>query len=362
MNTYALALAILFTGCSAPSEGPMPDTGDPSPGPDTGSALAPGSIAGRVCDPTTRAWLADAQVYTALRDERGHVVDTQQTWSDRDGRWLLEDLPPETTYNVVVQYEDEFLGEFVVSVGDGEAVVLEEPDCLDALTLDVAVVTGRFAAFTAALDAMGYRNYIIVDGTDPDELRDFLQPVYLTFFDLLVFDSGIVEEDILYDTDGSDSDGRTAAIGASLLAWVESGGTVYAIDQSYDLVEQIWPSRIGWVNDDSVPNDAQAGRAGLVDAAVSDVALTEFLGRDSLEVNFDVTDWPVVATVDDSVSVYLSGAVEYWRDTEIIAVSDAPLLASFDSGEGRVIMSSFGMEENVTDDMLLLLHYLLVDR
>ena len=51
-----------------------------------------GRIEGRTCDPSGRSWLASAMAYTnVVRD--GVLEETRVAYSDRDGFWLLEDLP-----------------------------------------------------------------------------------------------------------------------------------------------------------------------------------------------------------------------------------------------------------------------------
>jgi len=207
---------------------------------------------------------------------------------------------------------------------------------------------------------MGFANYDEIDGLDADEISSFLlDPANLAPYDIVFFNSGFVEEDVIYDTDGTDKKGLTEVARESILAYVESGGSIYASDWAYDVVEQTWPSRINWVGDDETPDDAQTGEYGLVNAAVSDSALAEFLGKNYIEVEFDLPVWPVLENVDGSVSVHLSGSVEYRLGTQTYTLPTSPILVSFTSGEGKVVASAFRVAKNATDDMVVTLQYLM---
>jgi len=354
MNARIPLLAILAAGCQESTFFTPPENiYEPQPG----------SIEGRVCDPSGRTWLPDAQIYTYLYAEDGHIYDTRQAFSDRDGFWLLDDLPTGefgTTYQVYVQYGYEMLDQIEVFVSDGENVTLEEPDCFDPLAVDVAVVTGDYDDFQEVLVNMGFANYQEVDGLDHDELQSFLlDPANLEPFDIIFFNGGHVEEDVIYDTDGTDKKGLTEQARNNILAYVEAGGAVYASDWAYDDVEQIWPSRINWVGDDEIPDDAQAGEYDFVTAAVSDAALAEFLGKNYVDVEFDLPVWPVLENVDGSVSVHLTASVEYRDGTNTFTLPTSPILVSFTSGEGKVVFSAFRMAKNATADMAVSLQYMM---
>src|SRR5678809_752515 len=89
-----VVLGALLPGCIDYNPGGL---GDPQRGP------ADASIAGRLCDAEGRSWLADAQVYTNVYDEHGKLTDTRTAYSDRDGNFVLSDLPADT-YDVYVAY------------------------------------------------------------------------------------------------------------------------------------------------------------------------------------------------------------------------------------------------------------------
>ena len=351
MRTPSIILALALVGCQetnffVPTE--------PIPTPE------PGSVEGRVCDPSGRTWLADALIYTYLRTEDGHIYDTKTAYSDRNGYWLLDELPMGYEYDIYVQYGYDVLETHRVWVDDGQHVILEQPDCFDPLQVDVAVITGDYDDFQDVLTNMGFANYELIDGLTSAELVHFLtDPAALEPYDIIFFNGGHVEEDVVYDSDGSAPEGQIDTIRENIVAYVEAGGTVYGSDWAYDVIERGWPTRINFIGDDNVPDDAQKGEYAYVNAAVSDSALAEFLDKDYIEVEFDLPVWPVMDSVDGSVSIHLSSTVEYREGTETISLPARPILASFTAGEGKVVYASFRVAKNATADMVMSLQYMM---
>ena len=110
-----------------------------------------GSISGRVCDPSGRTWLVGATAYVNLVDENGVVLDTRLSTTDQEGRWSLTDLPGDTEYTLYVQYGIDILDTQAIWVASGDSVELEEPDCFDPLSIEIAIVTGSYDNFDVVL-------------------------------------------------------------------------------------------------------------------------------------------------------------------------------------------------------------------
>lgn len=321
--------------------------------------ILPGTISGRICDPSGRLWLADALVYVNLVDSDGVIYDTVEAYSDIDGYWTLPELPGEREYTVYVQYGSEVLDTEVVWVPSATAVDLPEPDCFDPLSLDIAIVTGDYDNFDIVLNQLGFTNYEIVDGQDGDALNSFLgSPDELARFDIIFFNGGFVEDGVIYDLSGAAA-AQTAQNVQNVVDYVHGGGTVFGSDWSYDLIELGWPSQIDWVGADEVPDDAQKGDYDLVNAAVSDAAMAEFLGKSYLDVQYDLPVWPPIVATDVAVSVHLSGTVPYSDGLNEYTLTAVPLLVSFNSQEGKVAFSTFRVVPNSTDDMLGILQYMM---
>jgi hypothetical protein len=300
----------------------------------------------------------------------GVLQETRVSYSDRDGFWLLEDLPGELTYEVFVQHGSEILFDEEIYVPSGKTVQLSEPDCFDPLELKVAVITGDYDDFQLVIEQMGFENYTVYDGlvtgnnvcdVCEDNLLNFLlAPDDMAQFDIIMFNGGHIEEDIVYDIDDGNA-GDADAIMGNIVAYVQGGGTIYASDWAYDEIEIGWPARIDFLGKDALPNDAEIGTPQTVAATISDSALAEWLGADDgrIDIEYDLSTWPAVTSVDASVSVHLQGDVDVQLGPVSDTVPASPLLVSFTDGDGKVVYTSFRVAANASSDMLLTLQYIM---
>ena len=401
---FFLSVAASLIGCSETSITKVADAEAGSP---------PGSILGRVCDPSGRHWLPDAMAYAHIFNDTGEgikLTDTRTSYTDRDGYFLLDDMPTGKEYTVYVQYGDEILETHTVNVEGSRDVAIEEPDCFDPLDLDVAVITGDYDDFQDVLRHMGFANYELIDGLYAAEMAGFLMDLdTMLQYDVIVFNGGHVEEGIIYEPpeDDDDDDGpgsifddtgepdvgsdessdETAddemdtgapidgeddgedepeptvfqyeVIRNNIKAYVEAGGAIYSSDWAYDVVEQTWPEAINFVGADEIPDAAQLGEYGMVNAAVSDAALAEWLDSDYTLVEFDLPVWPPIEGVSDTVSVHLTGSIDYREGINIYTVAASPLLVSFTYGDGKVAYSTFRVAKNADADIILTLQYMM---
>jgi hypothetical protein len=308
--------------------------------------LQPGSVSGRVCEATSLTWLEGAQVYTQAFDENDIPIATMGTVTDDDGRWMIEDLlPSERLYDVVVQYGYEILETHSVSIVSGQNVALAEPECF--APLNVAVVSGSYDDLGALLGDIGVFSYDIVDGTSSAPLSDFLSSYEsMESYDVILFNGGHVEEDVIYDLDGS-AGGTINQNLTNIQRFVEEGGVIYSTDWSYDIVELIWPSAIDFLGDDAYINAAQLGETGTVSANVTDDGLIGFIGQNTVDVVFDLPVWPVIDTSVGDVTVLLQAPVASYREgDDVLSTKQVPLLVEFAAGSGKVVFSSYRLVSN----------------
>ncbi|NOY24549.1 MAG: hypothetical protein GXP62_01615, partial [Oligoflexia bacterium] len=333
-------------------------------------------ISGRICDPSGKTWLQDAEVYTHVKDG-DRIVDTRIAYTDRDGYWLIDALPSERDYDIFVTYGADRLTDQEATgiwLSDGQNLALDDPPCFDPLQVNVAIVSGSYDDFALVLQNMGFGNYVQVNGLDSAELTGFLTDLdQLLAYDIIFFDGGSTESGIFYaDPDTSDAGlgGGTGAedtgatpvyetVQANLQAYVSNGGTIYASDWSYDLVEQTWPDRIDFVGDDATPDAAQLGEYGMVNASVSDGALAGWLDSNYIEIEYDLPVWAPIESVTDGVSKHLTGNVSYRVGTSTYSLPTSPLLVSFTSGEGKVVYATFRVAKNASTEMLMVLQYMM---
>lgn len=320
------------------------------------------SISGRVCHPSGSRWLADAVVYAnVFQDVDGvrKVVDTVQSFTDRDGYYTLTDLPPNREYLVYIQYGSQVIDQQIFFVRTGEDVIVPEPSCFDPEAMNIAVIVGAYDDMELMLDNMGFLNYTIIDGTDEDELRSFLlDPANLEPYDVLFFNGGFVEEGVIYNT-SDPTDLTPYTVHGILEEYVWEGGSVVASDWAYDVVEQVWPDAIDFLGDDNIPNAAQLGDYGTVEAAVTDSSVVDFIGQDRLTIEYDLPVWPPMLSTQDYVSVHLRGNVTYREGQTTSSLESAPLLVSFSGGHGRVAFSTFRLAANQSPAMQATFQYIM---
>lgn len=308
-----------------------------------------GVISGRVCDPERGVWLEGATVYTNILDDEGVFLDTSQTQTDADGRYELTELLTERTYTVYVQKGATTLDLFEVEVNN-DPVALPDPECAaEASDSPVAVVTGLYDDLPTVLGDLGVSVHE-VNGKSGDVARVFLEDVTnLEAFHMLILAGGTVEEDIYYDSDGNDTTGSVPLVQAAIKQFVEDGGVLWATDWTYDAVAQIWPGKAKFVGEDKVPNSAQLGTPGAIDAHLTDEDLKAAQGKASVALAYAIDTWPVVESVDESVVVLETGDAPYRFGMDTFTQTDSPLAFTFEAGKGRVIYTTWLIDDNVGD-------------
>lgn len=132
-------------------------------------------------------------------------------------------------------------------------------------------------------------------------------------------------------------------------ALVKRGGVLMTTDWAYDLPEQAWPDFVDYLGDDNAFDDAQTGEIADVTATVAEQELADALGMEQLVLRYDFSNWGVIESVDDDVTVWLRGDVQYrLRDgSGVMSLPDVPLLVSFQpegGDKGTVVVSTFHLD------------------
>jgi hypothetical protein len=309
-----------------------------------------GSVAGRICAPTGDAWLENAYVYTNLISASGELTGIRETWTDRDGNFVLDRVPEAAQTTLYVQ-KGTFQASLEAEVRKGALTRLPDPPCLDPLSISAAVVTGEYDAFSDMLDLVGVTNYAEIDGADADSLTGFFSSLdALLGYDLICVNGGIVEAGVI----------DQPAIADNIAVYVQAGGSLFVTDWSYDVIERSFPDAVEFLGDDGQLNAAQLGVAGTVsDARVVDQSLAGYLGRQTVEIRYDLAWWPVIEGAAGQVVVHVTGNVDYYDGTAEVPLTGAPLLVSFSSGYGSVVFSTFRQGANLDEDMAQILQYML---
>lgn len=328
---YAFALSLSATsacncGLEQVAELPRPEPID--------ETVATGAVEGRVCAADGETWLTDATISIALAGGDG-AATRLSTVSDAEGRFRLEEIPPGA--QTVHIEKGPFTTTRDVVVEPGLTVLIPEDDCALDRTVRIAVVESASDDDVAAV--------LVSLGVDPSTVRrlgnDWAEQ-------LLSSDDGLAEVDMLFFNCRSEE--RTYAASPQmqerLRAFVARGGSVYASDQAYDLIELTFPDAINFVGDDTIRAAADEGAAGDVDADVLDSTLAAQLQSNTIPIHFERNTWSVIAGVEEHVEVYLRADEVSLQDGS--TVFDTPLIVGFNHGDGRVIYSSFHEEPGVT--------------
>ncbi|MBW2257476.1 MAG: carboxypeptidase regulatory-like domain-containing protein [Deltaproteobacteria bacterium] len=298
-----------------------------------------GGIEGRICGPDGTSWLVGADV-TVLHDS-GVVTGV----TDVDGWFTLEGIPV-GTWDVLIQ-KGSFSLTLTVPVEADQITVLPEEECLEQGEVQIAVVTGTFDHIEGVLDTLGF-SYDIIDGDY--QVTGFLRdPSQLEQYDIIFFNCGM---DLSWST-------WQVEIGANLRDYVANGGSVYASDWAYYIVESGWPHMNTFYGSDSVVGDAYVGESGYVTATVLDATMVARLGSSTAELNYDLPSWAVMEANHEG-SVLLEGTVEIWDPWYGYTSMRAPLAAQLDDGDGSVIYTSFHNEAQTTLDMRTLLQEIIL--
>lgn len=271
----ALALCAAFSACSCEVD-------------EFGRIPEPGGITGRVCDPGQHSAIYNARVYVEVN--RGGKIEQVDTFTDAEGKFVLEGIPP-GTYDLHVargSFSTTLIG---VLVEEAETTALDETACLAPETVTMTVYTGHDSV-EDVLTRLGYDDFSLVETYSGGGEHDETTPSWIAaeFGELASF----AEEDILFVNCGAHewaldqaSPAEIDAALASLRAFVEGGGNIYFSDWAYDLVELLYPDAVDWVGEDDVRDDAQRGKEQDFVATVVDAELATILGRDRASLRFN---------------------------------------------------------------------------
>lgn len=237
----------------------------------------------------------------------------------------------------------------------------------------IAVTAGDFDQLGAPLDRMNvrhtvYEGLISTATWDPDyEGQNIALKVEALFGDL----AEIAGHDALFVASGTRGLGERVyngllpddalvsdpAVVDNVREYAKRGGVLLFTDWTYDLLEAAWPDYVEFLNDDSELDAAQVGEIGTLTASVLEVELESALEADKVALKYDFSNWSVVESVSEDVTVWLAADARYRvQEGGVMTLAASPMLLSFEpKSGGRVIYSSFHMDAQtavVTDQML----------
>ncbi len=313
-----------------------------------------GDLTGRICGPDGSSWAVDARVW-ASGSYSGGGAWLVEARSDADGWFTLENIPSGT--HLFTVEKGSWSTTFEARVGGGTNE-LAEPQCLDPASARVGVVTGEYDSIESILARLDI-DFDAYDGQS-DEYLDLLRdPDLMAEYDILFFNCGMAFSWLDYQDE----------IGDNLRSYVAGGGSVYASDWAYGMVELPWPDAIDFFGTDRLwdPESYASGSiapfngaAASFSADVLDPTMAAVLGSSTADISYDWDAWAVVQG-PGSAQVLFQGDVLLWDDDFIRLTpwDGLPLALRFEAG-GSVVYTTFHNESQATTDMLVALEEIIL--
>lgn len=296
-----------------------------------------GGLTGRVCGPDGEHWVVAAEVI--IDHGNGH---RSTGLTDGDGYFTLDDVPV-GEWEVVVR-KGSFEVSIPVTIVEDQVTEIPEGQCIEQGDVQIAVVEGTWDAVEHILGAMSLDYTMIPMSQQEGFMRN---PARLAQYDIIFFNCTM-------DYDWAFT--YKAEIGGNLRDFVDGGGSIYASDWAYYVVEASFPEMNTFVGEDAYPGDATTGWSGMISATVLDPAMVQRLGSSQASLNYDLPGWAVMRQTHQG-DVLITGEAEFYTDawsydTEVATV---PLVSRWLHGDGAVVYTSFHNEAQTTLDMTLLL-------
>jgi len=128
----------------------------------------------------------------------------------------------------------------------------------------------------------------------------------------------------------------------NLRRFVREGGVVYASDLAAHTIQPAFPDIFTY----STSTSAQT----VNNASIVHTSLATHMGRNSMNIVFNMGQWAAITSLDPNATVYISGNVP--------GRGEIPLAFSFDYGRGRVFFTSFHNNAQANADMVNFIEYL----
>ena len=295
---------------------------EPDPDPETCSSEA-GAISGRICTPNGNTFIAGADVVVRWRDCDGNP-QTVSAVTDSDGFFQLDGV--QAGNRRVEATKGPYNASFDVEVSAGQTATLDSGElCIENDTLNIAVIEGSYDNVQAVLMNLGF---------------DY--SLYNASHQLLGDGAALAEFDALFINCGDEAEdgGIPEHYYGNVRNFVAQGGHLYTSDWSYHFIDRGFPGKVNFAD---VFGDPLIGDDFDGQAQVTDSALQAYLGSSSVPVHLTFS-WSVIESVASDVRVFLRANVTY--DDGFESLPNAPLMVSFEHGEGSVVFTVYHLEDN----------------
>lgn len=294
-----------------------------------------GAMSGRICAPDGQTWLTGATVSVKLPNGK-----TLSTTTDIDGYFYLPCIPAGS--HAFEIRKGSFTGNFQATITSNTTNVLQNPQCVDPSRTKIAVVWGEYDSIQNILDRLKL-SYTFYQGNTYQLLSSLNE---MKKYNIIFFNCGM-DESLLNST-----------VANNLRQYVKGGGSVYASDFSYDLIEVAWPQAVDWLGDDNQRDAAQQLSPAQVQANVLSPTLVNRLGgRSQITLNFSFCPCAGADSAGSGTQVVLSGdRSKQGNNNEPLAIYFKP-----DPGGGNVIYTTFHNDEQYSRTIDIILRFLIFE-
>jgi hypothetical protein len=283
-----------------------------------------GSISGKVTAPDGETPVSNAVV----------TVDGQDVTitTGPDGAFKLEDVP---TGNYTIKADNgKYDGEKTVTVCHGVNSDISIPVAPGPHSM--AVVAGDYDSIEVILANMGFIQGNHFDLVAQDDLAD----------------AGTLDGyEFLFLNCTNDPVGYDPAVQSNLQDFVNAGGGLYASDWAYEYVDGAFPGQVVF------PASPKSGEAMEIDGQIVNGDLAAYMDKSEVHLVYDLGAWVVIAGAASADTVWVAGTY----NSDGTAFDNAPLLVTFPQGEGKVTYTTFHNEAQVTQDMEVILGYIILN-
>lgn len=251
----------------------------------------------------------------------------RSTTTNAEGKYTLTGVP--TGSQTIIAIKGSYRAEISVTVTEGETVTAQQISLVPIGK--IGVVEGSYDDISAILTTLGVTYEVIGDPS-----VTFNNSSVLSEYAVIFFECGLLDDNFLY----------VETCITNLKNFVEQGGSIYASDWAYAVVEAMYPDKIDF-----------AGRIGStqdITANITDSEIQALLGKNTAEICFDLSAWVAMNSVKAGVVIDLSGTVATFEGTK----NNIPLMVHFSQGNGYVVYTSFHNEAQVTEDVQKILKHL----
>lgn len=320
-----LAFSISLSSCDK-------DSLDPSDGTDAGSF---GTVKGKFVSPSGKpisgvevfivnenknlksAFTVDSLPFAppSMVNENGNL---NSVFTDTKGEFTLEKVP--VGKQKIKGVKGSFEGTFEVTVKKGKTETIKE--VLINPINRLAHVKGEYDSIEDIIEGLGFSSESL------DIYKDLYDPDKINFKDysaiFLNCGAGVVFKN---------------EVKTNLLNFLNDGGLIYASDWEIEAIESLFPEEIEYIG---------GGAEQAIVANVVDDKLIGNLGKDKINIIYDLDNWVEIISLSSDFKVIIEG--DYKGETGPVR-QKRPLAFSRKVGKGTVIFTTFHNERNITDDM-----------